>query len=338
MNIKHIIDPVWVFVHVKRYFRKFVKWLRDSYPFFIKVYKYHAYIANTHGILDKIRLLMHSFYVSYLDKKTILFYPDGPREFHALYKILLFLGYRVTTNPRKKSWLNIKWWLAFDGNPFIPNDFLKSFPIFDKSIADNIQKSLNVGCNDVSKLRVNRIFKEVFGYSISVNPHIYNGECVMKSNWNALHEGKIVECPITELVDGVVYQKLIHNEVGDGLIEDMRVPIFRSTIPFVYLKYRQVQDRFVDRQHTSKKTIIVDCSEVLSKQEMIDIICFAQKFGLDYGEVDVLRNADDNKIYIVDVNNTPSGPPSSISEDSAKDAIMMLAHAFEEEFESLSAM
>ena len=53
---------------------------------------------------------------------------------------------------------------------------------------------------------------------------------------------------------------------------------------------------------------------------------------LEYGELDILRDLDNKKIYIVDVNNTPFGPPANISAAQGKEAIRILAEAFEEAF------
>ena len=53
---------------------------------------------------------------------------------------------------------------------------------------------------------------------------------------------------------------------------------------------------------------------------------------MDYGEVDVLRDSTDGRIFIVDANNQPSGPPSPISDDEGKVAVMRLSQAFEEAF------
>ena len=38
------------------------------------------------------------------------------------------------------------------------------------------------------------------------------------------------------------------------------------------------------------------------------------------------------KFYVVDANNTPAGPPSPISSDEGKVAVVRLAQAFEEVF------
>ena len=57
------------------------------------------------------------------------------------------------------------------------------------------------------------------------------------------------------------------------------------------------------------------------KDELNKIHRFCAKIGMDYGEVDVLRDRDDGRIYIVDANNTPSGPPSPISDSDGNIAV-----------------
>jgi len=218
--------------------------------------------------------------------------------------------------------------LSFDGNPFAPE---KSFP-HAKNAIKNGTKLLNIYCNDISKARVNSVFEDVFGYSLAVDPQTYKGKCVMKANWNALHKGRIIECPAKLHEGDFVYQKLIRNEVKDGLVEDMRVPIFGNKTPFVYLKYRSVENRFVDRKHTNKKATIIEVSKVLSLSELKDIYLFCEAIGLDYGELDILRDREDGRIYIVDANNTPSGPTSSIGDDDGKAAVVRLSQAFEDAF------
>lgn len=319
----------WVEIMYKQFVYNIVRWLLPEACLFMRrTYKYRVEVIHAKGIKGKLPLLIQSFWRSFIDRKRILFYPDGPREFHALYKILMFMGYRITSDTQKNCDLAIKWWLAFDGNPFAPE---KYFPPLNDTRQNGI-KLLNIRCNDISKTRVNSVFEEVFGYSLSVVPLKYSGKCVMKSNWNALHKGQILECP-TELQEGdFVYQKLIRNEVEDGLVEDIRVPIFGNKTPFVYLKYRSVKDRFVDRGHTAVKTRIVEVSEVLSEDELNNIYHFCERMGLDYGEADVLRDGNDGRIYIVDLNNTPSGPPDALSADERKVAVVRLAQAFEEAF------
>lgn len=50
--------------------------------------------------------------------------------------------------------------------------------------------------------------------------------------------------------------------------------------------------------------------------------------GLDWGELDILRNKDDGRAYIVDVNNTPAGPPNHLSKEDKERALQQLATTF----------
>jgi hypothetical protein len=59
--------------------------------------------------------------------------------------------------------------------------------------------------------------------------------------------------------------------------------------------------------------------------------------GLDYGELDVLRDADDGRLYVVDVNTTPFGPVNRRLDDSwwfdrlSWQSLTRLCNAFERE-------
>ncbi len=305
-----------------------IRRVRKVPPFFLQTYRYRIELSGARGVTQKLKLFGQSFWTALIEKKRVFFYPDGPVEMHALFKVLKYLGYQSSSDPQKNCDLAVKWWLAYDGNPFAP---IETIPAI-KGPKNNGVRVLNGRCNDISKNIINSTFKEIFGYSLSVDPRKHNGKCVMKLNWNALHKGKIIECPVESIDTDFVYQKLVHNEVEDGLVEDMRVPVFGNKTPFVYLKYRTVKDRFVDRDHTNKKATIAEVAAVLSEDELKNIHRFTERIGMDYGEVDVLRDSGDGRIYIVDANNTPAGPPSPISESEAKVAVMRLSRAFEEAF------
>lgn len=277
---------------------------------------------------DKAKTVCHTLWRFAFKNKTILFCPDEPLKPFVIYKIVLFLGYRITANPLKRCDIAINWYNAMDGNPFLPPD--PALTMLRRSRPS--VTVLNVNCTDVSKRRVNAVFEETFGYSLTIDPLTYTGQCVEKSNWNGLHVGQLTECPTAKRKEDVVYQKLIRNVSKGGLVEDIRVPIFGGTIPFVYLKYRPLDNRLVDRSHTNKKAVIAEVKEVLSEKESSKIIEFSQRMGLDYGELDVLRDEVEGKIYIVDVNNNPFGPPEPISKSDANTAIVRLAQAFEKAF------
>ncbi len=311
----------------KGFFDTFGRGYRMSL-FFLRTYRYKVKLTRARSPSRKLRLLGQSFQRTFVDKKRILFYPEGPLEFHALFKVLKFLGYQTSSDSRVKAHLAVKWWLAFDGNPFAPANSEPPGNVYGNGRI----RVLNRHCNDISKNKINATFAEVFGYSLSVDPRRHHGKCVMKLNWNALHKGRTIECPVDAVDEDFVYQKLIRNETDDGQVEDMRVPVFDGCTPFVYLKYRTVKDRFIDRVHTNTKATIAEVRDVLSDDELKNIHRFCAEIGMDIGEVDVLRDRDDGRIYIVDANNTPSGPPSPISEAEGNIAVQRLARAFQEAF------
>lgn len=176
----------------------------------------------------------------------------------------------------------------------------------NKTLSDliNNYSCLNAQCRDISKKRVQSLFEEVFGYPLAVDPLTYRGECVMKSNENYAHDGEVIKCPVQKTNDDFVYQKLINNRFGNKFVEDIRIPFFKDKIPFVILKYRHFDNRFAGYF----KSIMADVDKILSQDEIKNIIRYSQKIGLEYGELDALRDKNDGRIYIVDVNNTPASP------------------------------
>jgi hypothetical protein len=124
---------------------------------------------------------------------------------------------------------------------------------------------------------------------------------------NAKHDGTILDYP-EKPEKGYVYQKIINNYVGN-LVLDYRVPYVFGEMPFVYLKYRPVNNRF---SNTNSFVNIEHTNKIFSESELKKINKFCVLMGLEFGELDILRDNLSQKIYILDVNNTPSGPPNHI--------------------------
>jgi hypothetical protein len=250
------------------------------------------------------------------EPNAILFYPDVPHERYTIYKICYLLGYKIVNNPKKNFYLAINWQDC-------------TYRTSDDELSNLIKKFevINAKCRDISKKKVDSIFKEVFGYSIMIDPLTHKGNCVIKSNINAQHDGKVITCPIDKIKEGYVYQKVINNQFDDNFVQDIRVPIFKEEIPFVYLKYKVINERFSN----PSRVVIAKPYEVLSQEEIKKIILFCKKIGLEYGELDVLRDNNDGRLYIVDANSTPYDP-RGISEKEGMIALKLLAETFEEVF------
>lgn len=247
--------------------------------------------------------------------KTILFHPEYPHKRTIIYKILRYSKYNITSNPRHKFDLAFYWEDA---------TYRKESSVLQKFHPDKI---MNLNCTDISKEKISRVFNEVFGYDVNINPITFTGKCVKKSNLNAKHDGVIADCPVEGVEEGFVYQKILNNQIGDELVVDIRTPVFKGNIPFVYLKYKKIKDRFTNDLYKSE---IASVNEFLTLDETKNISEFCREIGLDYGELDVLRNNDDRKIYIVDVNYTPWGPPVKLSEEESRMAVIRMSEAFKQ--------
>ena len=68
--------------------------------------------------------------------------------------------------------------------------------------------------------------------------------------------------------------------------------------------------RFVDKDFANKSaTLVKNINKILSIDEAEKIRLFCERMKLDYCELDVLRDKNNGRIYIVDANSTPAGPP-----------------------------
>jgi hypothetical protein len=252
------------------------------------------------------------------ESKTVLFYPEYPSKRTIIHKMMKHLKFNITDNLGHKFNLAINW---------EDTTFRNSDEIFSKLTPGH--KVLNIKCKDISKVFVDLTFEKVFGYGLNIDPGKYKGECVKKSNLNAKHDGIIINYPAEKIEDGFIYQRILNNRFDDELVFDIRIPVVKDNIPFVYLKFKKIEERFTNNIY---KSTLEETSKYLSKDEIKKIILFCSQIGLDYGELDVIRNKDDNKVYIVDVNNTPWGPPFRLPENDGKTAIEKLAEVFAEKF------
>ena len=192
----------------------------------------------------------------------------------------------------------------------------------------NVQ--INFDCRDISKTYVQSVFKEIFGYDLGVNPKEYKGSMVAKSEINGTHTGKIVQGPC-EAEEGYVYQKLIDNRSNNKRVTDIRCPTVFGEIPLIYLKSRPEDRRFDNlNTHVTMST----AEEQFSASEIEKIRLFCNAMNLDWGGLDVLRDAADGRIYIVDVNKTDMGPPLSLPLKDKLKSTSILAKALEQAIEA----
>jgi hypothetical protein len=156
---------------------------------------------------------------------------------------------------------------------------------------------------------------------------------VRKSNVNAAHDGKVIIGPISDAEyvrehQEYVYSVHVNNIEGDT-VSDLRLPWFGHLSPLLYRNQRPVSARFANRNTLAS---LESTSAHLSECEVSEIGEFCRAFGLDYGELDCLRDYDSGRIYIVDVNKTPCGPPNALDAKRWEEAVVNLAAEFAKGF------
>lgn len=239
----------------------------------------------------------------------ILFYPDKPVNAYTIFLICEKLEYKIVLDPKQSYDIAMAW----HDTTFRNIRYL-----------ENLHDVINKDCNDISKVKVDEIFTNVFGYSSFVNPQTFEGEYVKKNNFNGLRDAKILTQPEFP-EDGFVYQKLINSELDDLLIEDLRVFIIKGKVVLL-----QRKTRFTDRRFgtSSVSAVNADYKKEFSNAEITKIELFCKQLGMDYGELDLLREKTDRKLYIIDANNTPIGFTRKLSEADCVKSLDILSEAF----------
>lgn len=246
---------------------------------------------------------------------VIVTYPDFPSKRTTIFKIADALDFRITN----KLVSNARVYIFFED---------QTYSTLPPILSAKSPQTLNQKVLDISKKKVDQVHLDVFGYNTIIDPRTYKGKAVRKSDMNALHDGEIIDCPIESTDAHSVYQIVIDNAVNFHQVVDFRVPLIGGKVPLCYKKIKDIQVRFTNDVSSST---LHSPEEIFSSDELDRISLFAKKFHLDFGELDVLRHSD-GKIYIIDVNKTPYGPPFGLTLSEKEKAVSMLTASFEKTF------
>ena len=263
------------------------------------------------------------------NRKTFLFYPQKPELAHTLSHICIFNDYRLTTNIKNAK--DADFIIFFKDTTYRnPDSHLTKL--------SNKHKIINFNSRDISKSTVDKAHKKVFGYGLSINPLSHKGLYVKKGEINALHNAKILNNP-EKPQKGFVYQLLVDNIVNDR-VEEFRLPVINNSIPFVYVNHRIISERFGSLEDIdclfNETNNVLKTSDVISSDEYKKIIDLAKEMGVDYAELDVIRDKNTKKLYVADVNNTPACIAVGLSRKDYNFSIQKMSEAFTNSFLSTS--
>ncbi len=243
---------------------------------------------------------------------SIAFTPERARPWYLIWAVARAAGAKLASDIAQADVV-----MQFEDATFSPNP--------PPSRLKRGVRLVNFGCTDVSKTNVGRASAAAFGYPLTLDPASHVGLAVEKSEINAAHDGRIVHCP-TPAIPGRVYQRVIDNRGSDlDLIDDLRTCTVGGKAACVFIKRRPVTKRFLN---TNTDVSLAAPEDIFSPAELEQISAFTREIGMDWGGVDVLRDRNDGRLYIVDANKTDMGPPITLNLPDKLKATRMLASAF----------
>lgn len=247
---------------------------------------------------------------------TLLLHPFRPHieDDYTITLIACRLGLRLTTDTRVVSAAAMHW---HDTTRRPPDVFLERLA--------QAMHVINLHGNDISKTRIDTTMQETFGYRLAVDPLRTTGPMLEKSDLNALHDGRIIAGPLAAPEAGRVYQRLVRGTRSGDVVEELRIPIVGHHVPFVHLKYKRAENPLT----LSIRGAIADTDAVLSREEHDGLIRFSHALGIDFGELDAMRDRVDGRIYVFDANNTPCVRFVGVSPSDRGATVDRLAAAFE---------
>jgi hypothetical protein len=285
----------------------------------VTVRKTGARVPFDHAHLSEIVHWIAYFFTILVTKRNeggpvIGFAPDPARPWYLIWPSLFLAGGRAAAPGQTPDV-----WMHFEdktesASVVLPNDGRPRW---------------NFEAQNLSKSAIAAAFEQAFGYALALDPTFGSGVCVEKGEANGIHDGAIVSLPCAPKA-GKVYQRLVDNRAPDGLVEDLRTPTVGGNPVCVYIKRRDVDRRF---SNDNSECWLRPVEEVFSAEEIAAIGRFCAILKLDWGGLDILRDASSGLIYIVDANRTDMGPPIALPLSDKIASTQMLARALQSMFE-----
>lgn len=216
---------------------------------------------------------------------TLLFYPEPLKSVPGSRVSRICQEYKIPFHNDRKKPYDIHFFWSYTPKSIIPDEFT----LTDKNV-------VNRGCWDIGKVKVNDVFDD-----ISIDPKTYHGVCVEKLDMQGHHnDHKLISCP-SPRKDGYVYQKYI-KAFEDDLFVNNRI-YYGNNIDYVIKQYKKHPfSMFGDYV----KNEITDVSDVLTEEQVKDIVQKCSVFGFNYGDIDFLM--DNGTPIVIDINNVTGWP------------------------------
>lgn len=244
---------------------------------------------------------------------AVVCWPDLPSRRTTISQICKALNFELTNQPRRSAVCVMRFEDSTLKRQAIPHALGAGIEVWNEQL------------EDIRKSTLDAHHEDVFGYGVRVDPRVWQGRMLEKGNGNAVHDGRECNGPIPQPLEGKVYQRIVDNRDADGRFVDVRLVYIRGEMPLAYLKYKRDDARYTNETTAARR---IRPSDAMSTSELLQIAELMMRMRVDFAELDVLRDRRTARLFVVDVNPTPWGPPAGLPpEDSAK-SVDALASAF----------
>lgn len=218
----------------------------------------------------------------------VAFTPEPPRPFHMAYKLCARLDAELV---RPEAADVVIYWHDTTIRP-------PAGPGLDP-------RAVNAGVGDISKRHVHELHHQVFGYGLEPDPH---ADFVLeKSDLNSQHDGSVLTRPSG--TPGRVVERLIDTHISPTVVLEYRVAVMDERIPLANARFRLRHDF----KRPNLLSTLLTVEETFTAQEQAHLVAFCRAGGADYADLDVLRDRASGRLYVVDFNPTPAGPPLNLT-------------------------
>ena len=245
---------------------------------------------------------------------AVVAWPDLPSRRTTLHGVCRELGWELTNRRRNRAVVRIRFEDATEKSAPIPENW-------------SGQRVFNEACTDIRKTTLEGHHLAVFGYGMAVDPLKHVGALLEKGDGNALHDGRVITGPLlqAQVQLNKVYQTVIDNRDEKGRLVDLRVAWIMGDWPVAYLKFKSPSTRFTNE---TTEVELADAEQLFTPEERTHMGTVLERMGVDFGEVDMLRDRSSGRLYLVDVNPTPWGPPAGLAARDKEKALELLAQSF----------
>lgn len=224
---------------------------------------------------------------------SIFYHPQRPPDWAMIERLRRFAGI-----ARAKRIEDAQWCMLFQNSTVI------ELPA-DDPYAEASWHWLNGRSRDIRKERIERVFAEIFGYELAVDPRRFTGAMLRKSDQNCVKDGTVLTGPVDEVLEGQVYERLVDTRTAPGQLTEVRLHVIGDHIS---AWVNTLEDWISEGRYRYEliTSSLRPTDAVLSPVERAGVLQFCRTLGLDFAAVDALRDHHDGRLYLIDGNHTPS--------------------------------